>query len=369
MWTGTLLRRAPWGSAVEVGVVAVLFYLAMPVGTVFSADAPPAPAAKTPAVSTRPRLVSSAANSSLNKPVPASPADLAAIESQVRKVIPGMLAVTVSVQIGDTQGSGVVVSKDGYVLTAAHVAGGPGRNVVVILPDARRVDAKSLGLNASSDVGLIKITTPGEYQFAPVSDLKHLTVGAWCVATGHPGGYESGRPPVVRMGRVASVRDAMLQTDCTLVGGDSGGPLFDLEGNVIAIHSRIGAPTTLNLHVPVRAITDHWDRFAASERMGGKTPDQKVLLGVNGEDHPKGARLTAVFQGMPAKMAGLATEDIVTHIDGVQIRTFEAMRELISRKAAGDTIKIRVLRGEQTLDMSAPLMSYPSIRRDEFRYR
>ncbi|MGE3315987.1 MAG: S1C family serine protease [Planctomycetaceae bacterium] len=286
-------------------------------------------------------------------------ADLAAIEAQVRKIVNKLTATTVALQIGDTQGSGVVVTRDGYILTAAHVSGAPGRNVIVILPDKRRVEARSLGLNATSDVGLIKITTPGEYAFAPVSDLKTLSTGTWCIATGHPGGYENGRPAVVRLGRVASVREAMLQSDCTLVGGDSGGPLFDLEGNVIAIHSRIGAPTTLNLHIPVRAITDHWDRFVASERVGGKEPTQKVLLGVNGEDHPKGARLTAIFPGMPASSAGLATGDVVTHIDGVQVHTFEEMRRQIAKRSAGDTIQIELIREDKPLRFSAPLMSFP----------
>jgi serine protease Do len=351
------LTRESRLTPIPAGLLTLLLCLSLSQSLALGAEAPAKK--KAPPASSRPQLVSSPANPALNKPAPANAADLAAIETQVRKVIARLLAATVSVQVGETQGSGVVVTKDGYVLTAAHVAGEPGRDVLVILSDAKRVEAKSLGLNTNADVGLLKITTPGEYQFAPMSDLKSLTAGTWCIATGHPGGYESGRPPVVRLGRVSIVRPAMLQTDCTLVGGDSGGPLFDLEGNVIGIHSRIGGPIALNLHIPVREVTDHWDRFAASERMGGRNPAQKVLLGVNGENHPKGARLTAIYQGMPASAAGLSTGDIVTRIDDVEIHTFEEMKSQIARKSAGDTITIQLLRGEKSLTISAPLIAYP----------
>ena len=305
------------------------------------------------------RTVPGSPQREFSKPVPEGAADLQALEKQLRQVSGPMIAATVAVQLGGTQGSGVIVTRDGYVLTAAHVAGSPGRDVTLILSDGRRVDARSLGLNANTDVGLLKITDAGVYPFAEMSDLKNLKIGDWCVAMGHPGGYESGRPAVLRLGRVVVTKEHVLQTDCTLVGGDSGGPLFDLDGHVIGVNSRIGAPTTLNLHVPIRAFTEHWERFVRSEQLDAKPVARKAVLGVDGADGAKGARITSVFSKWPADAAGLRTGDVITKIDGQAVPSFEGLKQQLAVKSPGDTVKIEVLRDGKTLEMSAVLVGLP----------
>src|SRR4029077_15044098 len=77
-----------------------------------------------------------------------------------------------------------------------------------------------------------------------------------------------GRPPVVRVGRILETTPKYLRTDCTLVGGDSGGPLFDMNGKVIGIHSRIGGSISFNIHVPVDTYAETWEKLAASEVWG-----------------------------------------------------------------------------------------------------
>jgi len=321
----------------------------------------PAPSAATKSVRTTTSKPETAAPAqpSLSKAAPAGTADLLALERKVQAVVDRLIAATVGIQLGVTQGSGVIVTRDGYVLTAAHVSMAPGRDVSIILSDGRRVDARSLGLHGSSDAALLKITTPGEYPFAPMSDLKSMAVGDWCLALGHPGGYQPGRPPVLRLGRIVSARGTTLQSDCPLVGGDSGGPLYDLDGNVIGVHSRIGASTVFNLHVSIRAYTDHWDRLAASELIEAKPPAQRVLLGVNGEDDPRGAKLTAIFPKWPADAAGLQAGDVVTQIDGVAVKGFDGLRSEISKKSSGDTVRLRVVRGRQVMELTAILTSLP----------
>ncbi len=307
----------------------------------------------------KPKQVTSSVQRSLNKPAPEGTADLRALETQVRQVVDRLIAATVSVQLGSTQGSGVIVTRDGYVLTAAHVIGAPGRDVSVVLADGRRVEAKSLGLNSNSDAGLLKISDVGEFPFVEMSNLNDLKVGDWCLALGHPGGYESGRPPVVRMGRIVNIRELVLQTDCTLVGGDSGGPLFDLDGHVIGVHSRIGAPTTLNLHVPMRAFTNNWERFVHSEHIDASSSAQRALLGIDGQDDPQGARVTAVFPKWPADVAGLKTGDIVTKIDGSAIHNFAELKKILGGKQPGETVKIGFRRGEESLERPAVLVGLP----------
>src|SRR5207248_6192434 len=118
--------------------------------------------------------------------------------------------------------------------------------------------------------GLIKITENGKkWPFAEMSDSAKLKKGQWCLSLGHPGGFRRGRAPVVRLGRVLKFDTTLIQTDCTLVGGDSGGPLFDMEGKVIGIHSRIGGAITANVHVPADTYTETWDRLVKGEALGG----------------------------------------------------------------------------------------------------
>lgn len=188
---------------------------------------------------------------------PQSPADLQRIQSQVQRNLPAAKRVTVAIW-GDGSGSGVIVSPDGLVLTAGHVCGEKGSDLTVILSDGRHVLAKSLGLIKVADAGLLQLA-PGRYPYAPLAPADvPVSLGTWCFALGHPGGLDLVRGPVVRLGRVISRNKYTLRSDCKLVGGDSGGPLFDLQGRVIAIHSRISKGADQNFHVPVPTFLVHW---------------------------------------------------------------------------------------------------------------
>jgi serine protease Do len=191
--------------------------------------------------------------------------ELRAIENQVKKLVGQVLAANVAVRVGQSQGSGVVVSEDGYVLTAGHVMGRPGQSAVFIFADGKTVRGTTLGIRRRFDAGLAKITDPGPWPFVEMGRSADQPLGAWCVAVGHPLGYQQGRPPVVRVGRVTESQKSVIQTDCPLVAGDSGGPLFDLEGKVIGINSRIATLTTMNFHVPVDVYRESWDRLVKGE--------------------------------------------------------------------------------------------------------
>src|SRR5205085_588832 len=125
-----------------------------------------------------------------------------------------------------------------------------------------------LGQDKGIDSGMIKITESGTYPHVEMGDSKTLQKGQWVVSLGHPGGFVPGRTPVLRLGRIIMNNDSLIQTDCTLVGGDSGGPLFDLDGKVVGIHSRIGPGISFNIHVPVATYRDKWDDLVAGKSMG-----------------------------------------------------------------------------------------------------
>jgi S1-C subfamily serine protease len=222
------------------------------------------------------------------------PKDLAgfqALETQIKAVVHKVLPAVVGIQIGDSAGSGVIVSEDGIVMTAGHVVIAPGKPVTFFFADGKSAKGITLGMSATADAGLMKITTPGKWPFALMGDSSTLKPGTWCLAIGHPLGYRPGRPPVVRVGRILVKNENFLQTDCPLVGGDSGGPLLDLEGKVIGINSRIAGPTDVNLHVPVNVFRELWDRMLKSESVQPvlpsrdspevKTPFRQVVQAAN----------------------------------------------------------------------------------------
>ena len=205
-----------------------------------------------------------------DKESPESVADLKAMQDHVAKIVEKVMPAVVCVRVGAAFGSGVIVSKDGHVLTAGHVSGKPYQDVKLFFADGKTAKGKTLGGNHGIDSGMIKITDPGNWPYADMGDCTELKRGHWCMVVAHPGGFKPGRTPPVRLGRVLKVTDSTLTTDCILVGGDSGGPLFDMHGRVIGINSRIGQQLTANLHVPVNPFRDHWEKIAASEVWGGK---------------------------------------------------------------------------------------------------
>lgn len=203
---------------------------------------------------------------------PKSLDELLAIQRKVEAIAGRALPATVGVRVGTSQGSGVIISPDGYVLTAGHVLGRPGQAANVILTDGRVLPAKTLGVYTTADAGLLKIDGEGPWPALERGHSRDIPAGTWCVAVGHPLGYQEGRPPVVRLGRVLRIQDNQIQTDCPLVAGDSGGPLLDLEGQVIGVNSRIGGSTDMNYHIPVDVFAGCWTRLARGDAWEDQLP-------------------------------------------------------------------------------------------------
>lgn len=282
---------------------------------------------------------------------PASVEELKAMEEHFRQLSEKVAKCTVGVRVGQAQGSGVIINKDGYVLTAGHVAGKPDRNVIFILPDGKEVKGKTLGVNRSVDSGMLKITDNGDWPFLEMGDSSKLKPGQWVLATGHPGGYKQGRTPVVRVGRVLANRDSVVVTDCTLVGGDSGGPLFDMDGKVIGIHSRIGGSLANNMHVPVKTYQDTWDRLAKGDAWGS-FPGNAPFVGVVGDQEADNCKIADVYPGTPAAKAGIKIGDVILKFDGKDTPDFQALAALVGKKKPGDKVKIEIKRGEEILTLN-----------------
>jgi serine protease Do len=306
------------------------------------ADAPkPAPAERPVAV--------------LDKLDPENADDLKAIQAQVRKVLEKAMPATVGIRSGNSSGSGVIISKDGYVLTAGHVSAEPNRDVTVIMPDGKSLKAKTLGGDHGIDSGLIKISEEKDYAFVEMGKSGDLKKGQWCIAVGHPGGFRKDRTSPVRVGRVLQATDRLIQTECTVVGGDSGGPLFDLEGKVVGIHSRIGGQITANIHVPIDAYRNGWDRMVKAEVWGGRGNNNSVFLGVRLDTEAKGCKVAEVVDGSPALKAGVKVNDTINKIDGKAIESLDDLSLFLRKKKPGDEVTVEVKRGEETVNLKVKL--------------
>ncbi len=277
------------------------------------------------------------------KDAPASVDDLKTIEKRVENLVARISPAVVAVEVGGGSGSGVVISWDGLVLCAAHVCGAPGRNVVFTFPDGKTAHGKTLGTNHEMDAGLMKITDAGAWPHVETGELDRARLGDWVLALGHPGGFDPKRPIVVRLGRIILFASNLLQTDCTLIFGDSGGPLFDMHGRVIAIHSRISASNKENFHVPIDAFYDGWVRLAKGENWGGRR--SLFSVGAMGVDDTEGCRLDRLVENGPAFKAGLKVGDVVTRVNGQPIKDY------LDRARPGDELRLEIQRGNRLMSM------------------
>jgi len=217
------------------------------------------------------------------KMLPPSPQ---ALVSQLKSSLPNVRPSCVSLERGGSF-SGVIISPDGFILTASHTMRTlkEDQTIGVTLHDGRTATADVLGFNRESDLALLQITSPSgqSWPFCQVAD-KTLGVGGFCFTVAHPSGILSGRPAQVRMGRITSLvmnegLPFLLFADCNIQPGDSGGPLFSLDGKLIGIDSSAANILGFNFFPPI----DQWhldqDRLMKGERWGDskKAPDGATL--------------------------------------------------------------------------------------------
>ncbi|VTR96703.1 serine protease do : PDZ/DHR/GLGF domain protein OS=Pirellula staleyi (strain ATCC 27377 / DSM 6068 / ICPB 4128) GN=Psta_3927 PE=4 SV=1: Trypsin_2: PDZ_2 [Gemmata massiliana] len=313
-------------------------------------------------------------------------AELKSLQTTVKKVVDKCSPATVAVLYGASAGSGVIVSEDGLVLTAAHVIRDyelpkkgslegralpftAGKEVTIRLPDGDTVEGKTLGINEGIDSGMVQITgkkskkgtwpKDGKWPFLPVAKSGALQKGTWVVSLGPPNGPRDGRPPVARLGRIQGSTKSILRTDCTLVGGDSGGPLFDLNGNVIGIHSRIGLPISQNIHVQADQFKNDWDKLVAGEWIDQPKPTKSgggAYIGVVfPDDDEEDAWLKEVEEEGPAGRGGLKVGDTITKFNNDVVKSVKVFRKQMESAKPGDQVRITVRRGATILTLPVTL--------------
>ena len=385
--------------------------------------------------------------------LPKSLDQIKAMEARVKSLSERVKDATVSIRMRGGQGTGVVVSSDGVILTAAHVIGRPRQMALITFRDGSRASAITLGVEAKKDSGMLKVlamlpdpvtdeesdidedtesedTDEGTDEAESTADDKtnldedadsepsdsddeavdptesddddadapdstgssedksaidyvakafenedlpmfdyldmgvsqQLNDGQWVVAVGHPGGLDEERGMVLRVGRIINQRDTALRSDCTLVGGDSGGPLVDMNGNVIAIHSRIGGRIQDNIHVPVDVFSDTWDKLSQGLKIGERG---KLGLSMNSDSNI----VSRVVVKGPADKAGINVGDIITAVNAKRVSNKQEFAKALKGSVPYEKVNVTVKRGSREVDLEVMLADAELLQNIEARQK
>ncbi|MCB1624589.1 MAG: Do family serine endopeptidase, partial [Pseudomonadales bacterium] len=271
------------------------------------------------------------------------------------------------------EGSGFVVSADGYILTNAHVVA-DAEEVTVKMTDRREYTAKVIGADRRTDVALIKIDAKN-LPVVKFGDPSKLRPGEWVVAIGSPFGFDHS----VTAGIVSAVGRAsyatqqqyvpFIQTDVAINRGNSGGPLLNTDGEVVGINSQIFSNTGGFMGVSFAIPIDVAMRSA--EQLKEKGYVARGLLGVNiqevtrdmvkslGLAKPGGALVSGFSEDSAAKKAGVALQDVITAFDGKEVRSSADLPPMVGALPPGTKARLTVNRAGKTRDIVVTLGELP----------
>jgi serine protease Do len=253
-------------------------------------------------------------------------------------------------------GSGFIISEDGYILTNAHVIG-KADEITVKLIDGREFDAEVVGLDRPTDVALLKIEAKG-LPTVPIADADDAHVGDWVVAIGSPFGFEN----TVTAGIISAKGRSLpgdtyvpfLQTDVALNPGNSGGPLFNMRGEVIGINSQIYSQTGgymgLSFAIPIQLAMDIAEQLretgkVSRGKLGVQIQEVTADLAESFElERPSGALVASVEQDSAADEAGIKAGDVILSYDGEQVKTMSDLPLMVASTPPGTEVAVEVLR-------------------------
>lgn len=315
------------------------------------------------------------------------------LSTVVSKVSPSVVSIITQSQTtdsyfgGSTQegaGTGIIVSKDGYVMTNKHVVSGASTVGVALSDGTTYADVKVLGTDPLNDVAFLKIPNVNNLPAAELGDSTSIRVGQKVVAIGNSlGQYQNtvtsgiisgtGRPVSAQAGNAVETLTDLIQTDAAINPGNSGGPLLNLQGQVIGINTAIAADAQgIGFSIPIGATKGILKGVLAGKGV------QRAYLGINYvpitadvSEHYKlpvkkgayvfnGEGQTAVAANSPADQAGIKDKDIITKVGDIEVGDRGSVASLVAEYGPKDTIELTVLRDGKEIKVSATLTEFKS---------
>ena len=278
-------------------------------------------------------------------------------------------------------GSGVIVDKEGYILTNEHVVSGA-IEVKVKLSDGREFDAEIKGADKRSDLAVIKIDAKG-LPAAKLGNSDDLQIGKWVVAIGNPFGFAIDNPePTVTVGVISALNrylpalgrrdrdyDDLIQTDAAINPGNSGGPLVNLKGEVIGINAAIittsGGYQGLGFAIPVNKAKKILDKLSTGEKIlygwlgvviDNLNDDLRNYFGVK---ERVGVIIIKVYKDSPAEEGGLKEGDLILTFNKESVKTTRDLVRMVSTSDVGKSIPLEILRGGKEMTINIKIGKMP----------
>ncbi len=258
---------------------------------------------------------------------------------------------------GTSLGSGFIIDSEGYVVTNNHVIEGA-EEITVVLQNGEKYDAKLVGKDKKTDLALLKIETEHSLTALEWGDSDKARVGDWVVAIGNPLGLGGTVTAGIISARGRDIRsgpyDDYIQTDAPINRGNSGGPLFDVEGRVIGINTAILSPSGgsigIGFAIPsslAKGVIDQLRKYGTTRRgwLGVQiqtvTPEIAESLGL---DKPRGALVAGVVADSPAEAAGFAPGDVILTFNGVDVPESRRLPRIVAETGVGKEVDVVVWR-------------------------
>jgi serine protease Do len=276
-------------------------------------------------------------------------------------------------------GSGFIVSADGYVVTNNHVIQPDGsaelEEVTVTMPDGTEYPAEVVGSDAASDLAVLKISRGEAFPFVHFGNSKDARVGDWVIAIGNPfglgGTVTSGIVSAVyRATQSGGAYDRYIQTDASINRGNSGGPLFDMQGNVIGINNAIFSPTGgsvgIGFAIPAETAAPIVDKLISGEEilrgyLGVRIqPMNDDLAEALGLPENRGEFIQSVQPGEPAEVAGLQAGDVVLRVDGKEVTPDQTLSFIVANIEPGKRINLEIVRDSERRTLPVTVGRRPS---------
>jgi len=275
-------------------------------------------------------------------------------------------------------GSGFIISADGYVVTNNHVVAPGARgatvdSITVILPDRTEYSAKLIGTDQASDLAVLKIEAKTPLPFVKFGDSTKARVGDWVIAIGNPFGLGS----TVTAGIISALHrntsingpDRFIQTDASINQGNSGGPMFDMNGNVIGINSQIISPTGGNVGIGFAIPSEQ--AVSVIETLKGGGTVQRGYLGIQisplsediadslGLQKNRGEFVQGVEPGKGADQAGIKAGDVIVKVNGREVTPDETLSYIVANLKVGTKVPIELARNGKRMTVTAEIGQRP----------
>ena len=271
-------------------------------------------------------------------------------------------------------GSGFIIKKDGTIVTNNHVIANA--DDIIVRVDNKEYKAKVLGADPYSDIAVLKIQSSKNFNIVKFGNSDKSRVGDWVVAIGNPFGLGGTVTSGIISARNRDINltryDDFIQTDASINQGNSGGPLFNMDGDVIGINTAIispsGASSGIGFAIPANyasTIIDQLIKFGETKRgwLGVRIQQvTKEIATVAGLNEPNGAFIGGVSEGSPAEKGGMKTGDIVLEFDGQKIKTMRNLPKVVANTKPNKRVSVKVWRDKKLITLRLTLGRMESVK-------